>query len=69
MKALNTLTVSGLSAGYGGRDVVHDVTLPGLYPGTVTALIGPNAAGKSTLLKSIAGIVRSSPSSIMLGDL
>jgi iron complex transport system ATP-binding protein len=27
-------------------------------PGEVTALIGPNAAGKSTLLKCIAGVVR-----------
>ena len=27
-------------------------------PGEITALIGPNAAGKSTLLKCIAGVVR-----------
>lgn len=50
------LRVRGLAMGYGARDVLQQVTLPLLAPGSVTALIGPNAAGKSTLLRGIAGL-------------
>jgi len=35
------------------KDIVMEAS-----PGKITALIGPNAAGKSTLLKCIAGIVK-----------
>lgn len=52
------LSVEGLRAGYRGTDVLHEVTLPSTAAGQVTALIGPNAAGKSTLLRGIAGIQR-----------
>jgi iron complex transport system ATP-binding protein len=53
--------MSGLSAtqiaiGYGSKPVIHDLTLPALAHGTLTALIGPNAAGKSTLLRGLAGL-------------
>ncbi|WP_366143877.1 ABC transporter ATP-binding protein [Pseudomonas sp.] len=41
---------------YGSHQVLRDVSLPPLAPGTLTALIGPNAAGKSTLLRGIAGL-------------
>ena len=34
---------------------VRDVTLPPLVGGEVTALVGPNAAGKSTLFRRIVG--------------
>ncbi len=42
--------------GYGAHQVIGDITLPLLRPGTVTVLIGPNAAGKSTLLRGLAGL-------------
>ncbi|WP_010118943.1 ABC transporter ATP-binding protein [Corynebacterium nuruki] len=52
------LTVSGLSVSYDHHEVVHDVdfTVP---PGQVTALIGPNGTGKSTLLGAVAGLLES----------
>lgn len=50
-----TLHVEGISAGYRGDPVLRDVTLPPLRAGEVTSVIGPNAAGKSTLLRCIAG--------------
>lgn len=48
------LACRGLDAGYDGRALVHDVTLA-LGPGESLALVGPNAAGKSTLLRALAG--------------
>lgn len=49
------LRCTGVSAGYRGRDVVHDVDLE-VRPGEWLGLIGPNGAGKSTLLGAMAGL-------------
>lgn len=51
------LTVTGLSAGYQGRLVLRDLSLSEAVPGQVVSLIGPNAAGKSTLLRALAGLL------------
>jgi len=48
------LEAAGLSAGHGRRPVVHDVSFH-LMPGEAVALVGPNAAGKSTLVQALAG--------------
>ena len=53
-----TLSVRGLTAGYGRSDVLHALSIPELPAGQVTALLGPNGSGKSTLLKTLAGLVR-----------
>lgn len=52
-----SLTVSNLTAGYRTKTVIRDLTLPLLRAGELTALVGPNAAGKSTLLRAIAGLI------------
>ena len=52
------LTVAGLCFAYRDTEVLRQVTLPPVRSGQVTALIGPNAAGKSTLLRCIAGLHR-----------
>ena len=52
-----SLAVSGLRVAYGRRVIVEGLNLAPLQPGTLTALVGPNAAGKSTLLRGIAGLV------------
>jgi len=39
----------------GARQVLHGVGL-GLYAGEAVALVGPNAAGKSTLVRALAGL-------------
>lgn len=48
------LQVEGLSTGYASRPIVEDVSLS-LLPGRTLALVGPNAAGKSSLLRAITG--------------
>jgi iron complex transport system ATP-binding protein len=50
-----TLAVEDLQVAYGRRAILHGVTLPPLRGGEVTALLGPNAAGKSTLFRRIVG--------------
>ena len=44
-----------VSAGYGSKLVVEDISLA-LRPGQVLTLLGPNGSGKSTLLRTIAGL-------------
>lgn len=51
-----SLSIENLAAGYPGRPVLHGVTLPPVPAGTLVAVAGPNAVGKSTLLKAIAGL-------------
>lgn len=43
------LSTDRLGARFGSRQVLRDVTLPPCHGGEVVAVIGPNAAGKSTL--------------------
>lgn len=51
------VSVDRLSAGYGARLALADVSLT-VEHGSLLAVIGPNGAGKSTLLKAIAGLIR-----------
>jgi iron complex transport system ATP-binding protein len=62
------LCVNNLNFSYGSRHVLKSVAFDTLQKGQLTALIGPNAAGKSTLFKCIAGLNKSSGSTICLND-
>jgi len=61
------LIVSGLSAGYGARQVLQSLDAPPIRSGQVTAFVGPNGAGKSTLLRVLAGLLPGR-GSVRLGD-
>jgi branched-chain amino acid transport system ATP-binding protein len=60
-----TLSVRGLVVTDGRRDVVAGVDLD-LHPGSVTAVIGANGAGKSELVLALAGVLPVSSGSISL---
>jgi ABC-type branched-subunit amino acid transport system ATPase component len=48
-----------ISAGYGGADIIHRVSLQ-IDAGEIVTIIGPNGAGKSTFLKAAFGLLRPS---------
>jgi len=48
------LEISGISAGYHGTPVVHDVSIT-VARGQIVGILGPNGAGKSTTLRAIVG--------------
>lgn len=50
------LATHTLSLAYGSRRVVEDLTLS-IPAGRITAIVGPNACGKSTLLRSLARLL------------
>lgn len=55
-----SLEITDLNFSYARKQVLHNVNLRAIASGTVTALIGPNAAGKSTLFRCIAGMLKGS---------
>ena len=57
-----------LTAGYGGCERLHGISCR-LPEGKLTALIGPNGCGKTTLMKCAAGVMRPSGGQIFLNDM
>ncbi|PRY64388.1 iron complex transport system ATP-binding protein [Vreelandella songnenensis] len=53
-----TLQLTRVSARYGRRTILEDITTPCFQGGQVVALLGPNAAGKSTLFRRILGLLK-----------
>jgi branched-chain amino acid transport system ATP-binding protein len=53
------LEATGLTAGYGGAPVLHDVDLA-VPEGEIVAVLGANGAGKTTLLRTLSGLLRPS---------
>jgi branched-chain amino acid transport system ATP-binding protein len=57
------LTIRKLRAGYGDFQALFDIDLD-LAEGETLAIIGSNGAGKSTFLRSLAGLIRNDPGAI-----
>lgn len=51
-----SVEIEGLHTSYGKHRVLDSLTIGPLTSGKVVGLLGPNACGKSTLLKTIAGV-------------
>jgi branched-chain amino acid transport system ATP-binding protein len=60
----NSLTIAALDAGYGAVRVLEAVSLV-VGDGETVVLLGTNGNGKSTLMKSVMGIVRPTAGSIV----
>ncbi|WP_445501506.1 ABC transporter ATP-binding protein [Microvirga sp. G4-2] len=52
-----TLQLDEVGVRYGTKEILSGITTPLLRGGEVTAVIGPNAAGKSSLFRRIAGLL------------
>ncbi|WP_420024368.1 ABC transporter ATP-binding protein (plasmid) [Cereibacter azotoformans] len=61
----NTLVARGIQAGYGERPVLRglDLTVP---PGRITAIVGANACGKSTLLRTMSRLLAPAAGQVLL---
>ena len=51
------LELKGVTAGYGGGDILHELNLS-VEEGGITCIVGPNGAGKSTVLRVVSGLLR-----------
>ena len=51
------LTLNDVGVAYGKRRILDGITTPTMAGGEVVAVIGPNAAGKSSLFRRIAGLI------------
>jgi len=61
------LVVENLNQYYGGSHILRDVSFE-LPPGKVTALLGRNGVGKTTLLKTLMGLVPARTGTIRFGE-
>lgn len=61
-----TLLATALRGGYGSVEVLHGVDLE-VLPGEIVGLFGPNAAGKTTLLRWLSGLLPKAAGELRLG--
>ena len=64
--ASGTLSVEGLNQFYGGSHILRDVAFEA-RAGEVTVVLGRNGVGKSTLLKTLMGVVAAKTGRISMG--
>ena len=60
------IEISGLNVAYGESEVIHDLSLKA-NKGETVAVMGRNGMGKTTLMKSLIGILRSRSGSVKVG--
>ncbi|UAJ77765.1 ABC transporter ATP-binding protein [Leifsonia sp. ZF2019] len=59
------LEVDGATLGYDGRVIAEDLSVR-IPDGSFTVIVGPNACGKSTLLRGLARLLRPSAGQVLL---
>jgi len=62
-KEKKILNVDNVNSGYGEIEILHGVSIE-VYEKEIVTIIGPNGCGKSTLMKTIFGLLRPSSGSI-----
>ena len=66
--ASEALRIDNLSSGYGARRVIKDLSMV-IEEGSVVGIIGPNGHGKSTLVKTISGLISNMEGKIYLKNI
>ncbi len=61
------LNVKSLSAAYGESEVLHGLDLA-VQPGEIVAIMGRNGMGKTTLMKTLMGIMPEKSGDVTVGD-
>jgi len=64
-ETLHSLAAEGLAVGYDQREIIHDLSVR-IPTGKITVIVGANACGKSTLLKTLARLLKPSRGSVLL---
>ena len=64
---MNLLEAAGIVSGYGEIEILHGVSL-NVGAGEVVAIIGPNGCGKSTLMKTIFGLLEPTRGTVTFQD-
>ncbi|MQW75268.1 ATP-binding cassette domain-containing protein [Nocardioides sp. dk4132] len=62
---MTRLLTRDLTTGYAGREILHGVDLE-IPDGLMTVIVGPNACGKSTLLRSLARMLAPTGGEVLL---
>ncbi len=61
------ITFREFSKTFGGRPAVSNLSMT-IEAGEVLAMLGPNGSGKTTSIKSAAGLIRPSSGAVLIGD-
>lgn len=64
---MSILTVDNIVAGYGETEILHGVSMR-VEPGEAVIVFGPNGCGKSTLMKTIFGLLTPKQGSVVFED-
>ncbi|MFV0317153.1 MAG: ABC transporter ATP-binding protein [Microthrixaceae bacterium] len=67
MNAAPLLEIRGITAAYGGIEVLHGVDLA-VPQGSVVALLGPNGAGKTTTLSVVCGLMAPTSGKVLMAE-
>ena len=64
---MTTLEAQELTCSYAGHPIISQISMQ-VHPGEVLALIGPNGVGKSTLLRTLARLMRPRQGNVVLAS-
>lgn len=64
---MSILSVDSIVAGYGETEILHGVSIR-VEPGEAVTIFGPNGCGKSTLMKTIFGLLTPKRGSVVFED-
>lgn len=63
---MSYLIGENLTGGYGGMDILNDLTIS-VDKGEIAVIVGPNGAGKSTAMKALLGMLDLRQGQVLLG--